>query len=643
MAHVAPSVTVEIALTTAPMASSPSWTDVTAYVDQQNYPIQIDRGRGDAQSTAEPGVCTFTLNNDDKRFTPGYTGGTYGDDVTVGRLVRVTITHNSTTYRRFTGYITSFDLEWPGGVTQQNRVHVTAVDILGLMAQVRLRNIIDHLYLTSGPIALWPLDDGPGTGDAQEITGYRNPGLHRVIRGGGGTCRFDNGRGIPAIPDKWSRAVRIKSDRDSNSWTALGTTIDLKGATASVGFGGWINFDAEEISSNDPYIASLSLADGGAGAESVVIAALANGRSYAAWLDNSGNETPGQEGRRIISGGWHHLWATYEEAGNGTLTFYVDGDEMGSLAYGANYPILGSTAQVTIGAGRQPDGDKPAANPTNARYAYWGVWTDTVATGIDPDVLYQAGGADWDSGDRTSARVGRVLDWMGVPSNRQDLERGLSDVSIGNLKDLTALDYVQQCVTGEQGFFFQAGDGTATFHARDHRWDAATSAATLSWHHPDETFTTDLEQIINSVTVDHQGGSVRVSDETSRILYGPRELSVDTQLSTPLQANGIAEYVLKLRETMKPRMSEFTYDLLTEDTQSVRDDVLGLDLGSLFTVDSLPTQAHDTELDFWVEGLRETISIDEWRVTYVTTPYKEFTGFWVLGTTAIDDGLKLGY
>ena len=152
--HVAPAATIEIALTTAPMASTPVWEDITDYVDQHRYGVTIERGRSDAQATAQPGVCTFTLKNDDKRFTPGYTGGPYGDDFTIGKLVRVSLTHNSTTYRRFTGYITSMDMAWPGGVTQQNRVTVTAVDALGLMAQVKLRNVLDHLYTASGAIAL---------------------------------------------------------------------------------------------------------------------------------------------------------------------------------------------------------------------------------------------------------------------------------------------------------------------------------------------------------------------------------------------------------------------------------------------------------------------------------------------------------
>jgi hypothetical protein len=211
------------------------------------------------------------------------------------------------------------------------------------------------------------------------------------------------------------------------------------------------------------------------------------------------------------------------------------------------------------------------------------------------------------------------------------------------MKGMTALEYVNTVVAGEQGFFYIAGDGTATFHARDHRYDGV-SAATLSWHQPDETFTTDLDQIINTVTVSHnRNGEVRVQDNNSRATYGPRELTVDAALTDANQAQAIGDYILKLRDTLLPRMSAFSYDLLTEADEATRDAVLSLDLGSLFTVDSLPDQAHASTLDVWVEGVRETLGIDEWNVTYITTPDKGLGGFWILGTTAFDDPPALAY
>lgn len=647
MAPVAPTVKVEIAFTTDPYASVPTYTDVTAYVDALNYPIQIERGRSDAQEAATPGTCTFVLNNDDKRFTPGYTGGTYGSNVKIGKRVRVTVTHNSTDYRRFVGFISSFDLGWPGGVTQQNRVQVTCIDLLGMMEQVKLRDVVTHTYVASSPVALWSFDDKRGSGAAMEISGTRNPRLRRVERGAGGTAKFGDGDGLPAFPDdKRSRSLRLKSDRDEDSWTGFGnSSVSLESATTSVGFGGWINFDADD-DDNYVYLGSLKLTEvGGAGYACLAVGINSKNQVFACLLDDdAATRIIPAIGNRITDGSWHHVYVTYTETGNGVITVYLDGESVAtSSAFGANYPTIPATTVVTIGGARSNDGTKAENAVTNARFAFWGIWTDTTATSLAVDDLYEAGWKAWDSKDRTSARVNRLLTWMGVPSGLISVERGLSEVDVGDMKGMTALEYVNTVVAGEQGFFFIAGDGTATFHARDHRYDG-TPAVTLTRHDPSETFTTDLDQIINTVTVSHnKNGEVRVQDNDSRATYGPRELTVEAALTDSNQAQAIGDYILKLRETLLPRMSDFTYDLLTEPTQATRDNVLSLDLGDLFTVSSLPTQAHASSFDVWVEGIRESIGIDEWNVTYITTPDKGLGGFWILGTTAFDDPAVLAY
>jgi len=660
------SVTVEIGFASNPFASSTTWTDVTDYVALESAPVQIDRGRADAQSVADAGTCTFVLNNDDKRFTPGYTGGPYGSNVIVGKRVRVTITHNSTDYHRFTGYITSYDLGWPTGVTQQSRVAVTAVDILGTMSQVKLRNIVEHTFLVSAPVALWPLDDADESQDAQEVTGYRQQHLTPIHNKGkaimaygvsvymfsDGDVQFGENRGLPAIPAKDSRAMRVKSPRRWESaygWTALGGEVNLQSATTSVGMGYWVNFDQEHDEDQRVFLSSLKLTDGGDGEGPALATGVDyKGRVFGGLLLDDGSVWNRLTGKRIVRGGWHFIYIHYTETGNGIVRLYLDGEIVDtSAAYGAFMPTIPSgTPAITLGAARRNDGTKEDNNPENARFSYLGVWTDTAADDLQTSVdeLYEAGSTGWDGVDRTSARVTRVLNWLGVPSNRQDVTRGLSEVRIGDMKSLTALEYVNECVVAEQGFFYQAGDGTATFHPRDWRWDA-TASASLAWHQPDEQFTTDVEQFINGITVSYRGGEMRLSDSSSRTTYGPRDLSIDTQLSDRNQARGIAEYVLKLRETMKPRMEPYTYDLLTEPDVDVRDDVLGLDLDDLVTVTSLPTQAHTSSASFWIEGISETLSIDEWRVSFVTSPQKTaFDGAWVLGTSDdLGTDTELGY
>ena len=636
--HVAPAVTVEIAFSTDPFANTPTWTDVSDYVAQADAPIQIERGRGDAQSAIQVGICSFVLNNDDKRFTPGYTGGPYGANVKVGKKVRVTLTHNSTTYRRFTGYISSFDMGWPGGVTQQNRVMVTCHDLLGYMEQVKLKNVVQHTYLNSGPVAFWPLDDARGSATAQETSGYRVKDLRRINYKSGGTLKFSGGESLRSLPDG-SRALRCKSNRDDFGWAALGANISTQSAADSIGIGVWVNYDDtnEDYSTN---LMTVGLSAGTYGA--LTIGQDTVGRVFAGNFNNTSLLTNTVRGPRIDDGGWHWVYATYSEVGNGVVTLYLDGEQIGTSTYGVGFPTIPATTDVTINGGRHSDGTKLGFAASNARFAYAGVWTDQNATAMDVEGLYEAGHRAWDSQDRTSARIGRLLSWMGFPSGDRTIETGLSHVRVADMKQMTAFEYVDECVRAEQGMFFVGGDGKAVFQSRSHRWDA-TSEATFTYHDPALRFTTDLDQFVNTVSVTHRRGEVRVSDRDSRATYGPRELVVETQLSTQEEARGIADYLLVLREDMLPRASEYAFDLLTEADTATRDDVLGLELGDLFTVSSLPTQAHASSYDVWVEGIRETISLTDWSVTYITTPDKGLGGYWTLGTTALNASPTLAY
>lgn len=65
-----PTPILEVAFTTAPLASSPTWTDVTAFLTD----VQIRRGRQRELDTFDAGTASFTLDNQDRRFDSTYTG-----------------------------------------------------------------------------------------------------------------------------------------------------------------------------------------------------------------------------------------------------------------------------------------------------------------------------------------------------------------------------------------------------------------------------------------------------------------------------------------------------------------------------------------------------------------------------------------
>src|SRR5215213_3092239 len=104
-----PTITVEIAFATAPLAVTPTWTDVTAYV--KSIP-QIRRGRQNALTGIEAGTAVVVLDNRTRRFDPTYASGAYYPNVLPGRKIRISAVYNSTTYYLFTGFIDTWPPEW---------------------------------------------------------------------------------------------------------------------------------------------------------------------------------------------------------------------------------------------------------------------------------------------------------------------------------------------------------------------------------------------------------------------------------------------------------------------------------------------------------------------------------------------------
>ncbi len=87
-----------------------TWVDVSAYVRG----FSIRRGRQTALDRDESGQCTVMLDNRDRRFEPLYTGGAYSPDIVPGKLIKVEITVNPTTYTLFHGLIDDWQVQYDG-------------------------------------------------------------------------------------------------------------------------------------------------------------------------------------------------------------------------------------------------------------------------------------------------------------------------------------------------------------------------------------------------------------------------------------------------------------------------------------------------------------------------------------------------
>jgi hypothetical protein len=103
-----PTPKVEIAFATDPLATSPTWTDVSAYVKS----IETKRGRSHELGRVEAGVGTLELDDADRRFDPLNTSSPYSPNVLPLKKVRVTLDDTVTQFRVFTGYIERWPLKW---------------------------------------------------------------------------------------------------------------------------------------------------------------------------------------------------------------------------------------------------------------------------------------------------------------------------------------------------------------------------------------------------------------------------------------------------------------------------------------------------------------------------------------------------
>lgn len=175
-------VTVQIDLAGTPYGGSPTWTDVSSFVESAGSPIQITWGRQDWTSDVTPATCSLTLTNTDGRFTPGLTSSPYYPHVRRRARMRVSCVVAATTVFLFDGFIDSWEASFDGGV--YGTCQVQATDILGRMAaDMPLRPMLHEEILEDAPSFFWPMNDvGPTLGEIQ--TGVLAPAT--VVIGSGG-------------------------------------------------------------------------------------------------------------------------------------------------------------------------------------------------------------------------------------------------------------------------------------------------------------------------------------------------------------------------------------------------------------------------------------------------------------------------
>jgi len=622
-----PTVVVEVAFTTAPFSVSPSWTDISAYLENgPGYPVTIDR-------RTVPATLSLTLNNTDGRFTQGLTSGAYYPNVRPYKRVRVKATWSAVTYTLFDGHVDQWPMQWENGV--RALVPLTATDALGMAARHTMRSLYEQEILGDTSTYYWTLADPDGSTTAIESSGKTGADLAVQIKGrtdpdnGGGNLEFGAGAGPGA--DGLSAPIFTSgtSSREGDYRWLLGPAdvVPTSGApsvsyevsfrTAVAQSGNWMGvLGSAHLPTRGEYVA-LAL-DAGTGA------------LVARWAQKQ-TSSAGVTVREIVSTGYdvwdglthHAIFVITDDFGANTTTgtLFVDGAQRATATHtGGTHGDLTNAGPLEIGRAA-PGGNIRGFDGTLSHVAVFPIALSISGAGkVTSHYQAQQG---WPN-QTTDQRIAKLATYWGYHTT--SLEVGESTLIRQATNGSDVHDAMRVAAyASEYGDLFIAPNagGAVKFHNRKHRLNRAVGfTLTADQTGPGLVFRADPATVRNHVTVtQQQSGStskgVVVSDQLSIDTYDIQSETVETVLpQNHLIYRG--QVVLARHAQATPIADEITIDALTQST--LFPTLLPLERGDAFAVSSLPATALATTVEFDAEGVQHDFDADRWDVTIPTSP-----------------------
>jgi hypothetical protein len=619
---------------TVPLGStlaSITWTDITEHVRE----VSTSRGRSSELDTYSAGSCQVLLDNRTRLFDPENTAGTYYGKLTPLRPIRIRVTPSGGTIRSiFFGFIE----QWPQSYSWPNEstVSVTASDAFKVLNEFKLDPLWKKTLFNLNPIAWFRLSDFNGSQYAFEIEAWT------------------------AFSGSW------KTTTNTASFCVPGESLIADDPANSSAFDGQKYFEASNF-----------LGDGvSVPREEVWVASL--------WIQTTENR-PGRyaifnDGNDVHSG---HFGLVVDANGIGTIEAAAAGAKVGGLPITASkitstvkvndgqphlvmlnhLPIVGigyhiyvddqrflstSTYSVDVDAslkfttiGKPIAKSSTAAN--NFPSYFIGNCQDLViydaAEGLEPDFdnSYKIGIGTYRKGERTDQRITFLADFAGWMTDGLDLNTG--DTTLQGVKTTGQglLDALKEVEATEQGRLFMSVDGKIRFIDRNAEGSGnfVTSQATFSDNpgvgeikYSDIVLTYDDRYIFNEITVTQPNGTFYTQfDSTSQGKYFKRTLNIDNFIGDDgyYTANTA---IYKIQQYKDPKMRIDQFSVNARRAVAYQSPCVTLDIGDRITVERTPQDVGAQIVKtLIVEGVKHSITRDNWVVTFNTSPTLENAPF----------------
>lgn len=609
----APTLIVELSQA-VPTAADPLWADITADV----MSVTTKRGRQRELDRFRAGTFTVTLDNRDADYSPDNLSSPYAGHLKPMRRIRVRATYQGTTYPIIDGYIDAIVQEYEG--PNNARAVITATDAFKVLAAAELP-VSAYAYEVGldGPAHWWRLDEGVNASVAYDsiadadaavqgatvVTGEpsliaRDPGAAMTGAAIGDNIRIPAGAGPTGTGGFTVEFVINTAATPSARGRVLGSVGD---DVFEVGIG------AYAIGVAPPYMWV---------GDSTVIG------DYSAASNVSNNEFA------VTNPGPVHVAAVREAAG--TLKLYVDGVNVTGTITGVGPDNIPTTM---LDFGTQRLNVEDVITGTFDELAIY----DRALTAGEIAVHAAAISTPWDN-DTPGERAERVLEAVGWPADRADLDTGSSTFQSADLGSDNLLGYLHKIAESEFGALFVTRDGVVRLVGRESLWnrpesytfsDAPVDTGHLPYMSLMPEFTDAL--IRNEVTISRFDGVAQtVRDEDSIAEYLPHSYTLEGLLHDDDQQSRYAAQLI-VSEYAEPlrRISRLVVNPREADhISTVFPAVLDLELLDEITVIERPPGSDTITQDSVVEGISHTIRPLNWQTTFQLSPAFTDT-FWQIG------------
>lgn len=616
-----PPITVHMAFAASPTdvmsGASVTWTDITRYV-RWGDGVSFQRGRTTHNAAVSAGQGGFNVNNSDARFTPGDT--TYGTDaITLRRPVQIRCAGATL----WTGSVDDYQVEWRGGI--QAVVTVNATDLVAHMARKQMEALPVQVALGHGSVAwCYPLDEDSDKVVASDRVGDPlTPTLPQVTVGSGGSFEFGAGFSPGSVENAAETTVGVFQPVDATNGVFLHQT-DVPAAADAVN-GSTVHFQILPTTTTRTQVAFRLAVTG----EYFQIGLNSSAKLVLTTSQGSATGTT-----TIGTTEWTHVTVRqWEDSGTIYCRAYVNGSSEATVSWSTSStaPIIGAAkAQMTIGSSSATGADLWDGNICNVT---------AHTTDLGESAISEIGASyDGWAGDGTVTRLYRAARAAGLSATTDT--GGRTTLNATFTKGKTLQQVCNEIAENEVAPWWLDGAGQIRMEARTAR-QSSTSEFTLTGTDIERNtrFTLTDELLVNKVTASRVGGAGDLTrkDDTSIGLYGEYGQSLSLAVQSDDALEQLAAAIAARDATPQPRSGSIATDLITRKDTIDEDAVIGADVGTRFTVGSLPATAPDSTVEFFVEGVADQITRQGWQRTF-NTSRAEREDYFILDSSLLDTG-----